>query len=147
MNLSWLQRKSQTASAPPFRNPDVLPSFQKFEGYARAVYEKEELFNLPSYLEREKTCILNYIHSIGLKLELLSQRVEDFEGVFSYLAKRYTEEIAREISAFDLYRFVEYGYGLLLKEESGKVVGTIFELFYSSPVPSSFTIRLSVDES
>ncbi|MEM8900150.1 MAG: hypothetical protein AAGC85_18695 [Bacteroidota bacterium] len=147
MSLSWVPEISKEQIS---RHTDGVGEpiiFRKFSGEINSPYHYSELQDQALYLDKEKEDILGYFHSRGLQVSFLHQNEEDFEGVLAYLKNRYAPTHAQEICAFDLYRFTEFGYGLLLKDRNSQIVGTIFELFYDTAIPSSFTIRLSIDES
>ncbi|MEL6192915.1 MAG: hypothetical protein AAFR66_12735, partial [Bacteroidota bacterium] len=147
MSLSWVPEISKEQIS---RHTDGVGEsiiFRKFPGEINSPYHYSELQDQALYLEKEKENILGYFHSRGLQVAFLHQNDEDFEGVLTYLDSRYDSSHAQEICAFDLYRFTEFGYGLLLKDRNSQIVGTIFELFYDTAIPSAFTIRLSIDES
>lgn len=98
------------------------------------------------FIDSKKITIEKYIKQAGLKLTLMRPTDEDFFGVLSFLSNRYSKEQALEICTFDLYRFVEYGHGVLLKNERNEVVGTVFEIFYDTAEKTSYTIRLAISE-
>lgn len=89
--------------------------------------------------------IRNYVQSFDFSLKTTNDA--DTPAVQEFLRERYPIEMAQEICAFDLHRFRQYGHGLVLEDEQGKVRGTIFELGYDTPERTSYTIRLAVDES
>lgn len=147
MSLSWVPEISKEHIS---RHTDGVGEsiiFRKFPGEINSPYHYSELQDEAFYLEKEKENLLSYFHSRGLQISFLHQNKEDFEGVLTYLENRYDSSHSQEICAFDLYRFVEFGYGLLVKDRNSRIVGTIFEVFYDTAIPSAFTIRLSIDES
>lgn len=80
----------------------------------------------------------------GLKLRLYNN--EDIPLIKDFLEERYVPELAAEICAFDLHRFEEYGHGVILLDEQGRVRATIFEVGYHTTEKTSYTIRLAVAE-
>ncbi len=88
--------------------------------------------------------INSYVQSFGLELKLICD--QDIPAVKDFLARRYPEEMAKEICAFDLHRFRQYGHGLVLQDRSGRVKGSIFEIGYDTVEKTSYTVRLAVDE-
>ncbi|MEZ4826665.1 MAG: hypothetical protein R3C61_10295 [Bacteroidia bacterium] len=91
-----------------------------------------------------KAIIERYILSMGLKIRLMKN--EDTPGVLEFLSRRYPPHIASEISPFDLYRFRNFGHGILLEDQHGKIQGTIFEEVYGTVEKTSYTMRLAVSE-
>jgi hypothetical protein len=78
----------------------------------------------------------------GLKLQMI--RNDDIPRVKKFLYEHYPREVAAEICAFDLHRFMEYGHGLVLINDQEEVKATIFEVGYHTPEKTSYTIRLAV---
>ncbi|MEL7533766.1 MAG: hypothetical protein AAFN10_20805, partial [Bacteroidota bacterium] len=70
----------------------------------------------------------------------------DIPAIKDFLEERYEPELAAEICAFDLHRFEEYGHGVILLDDAGKVRATIFEVGYHTNEKTSYTIRLAVAE-
>lgn len=104
------------------------------------LYWKDREYFIKSQLED----IENYIFREGLTVSQLTQH--DVDAVITFLYERYPAEVASEISAFDLWRFIEYGHGVLLWDDEGRVKGCIFEIGYGRRANTSFTIRLAVAE-
>ncbi|MEZ4775690.1 MAG: hypothetical protein R3D00_21090 [Bacteroidia bacterium] len=88
--------------------------------------------------------IEEHIRSYGLKIRLMTNN--DTPGVLEFLSRRYPPHIASEISPFDLYRFRNFGHGILLEDKMGKIHGTIFEELYGTKEKTSYTMRLAVSE-
>lgn len=94
------------------------------------------------FINSQQQMIERYVSQQGLMLsEMDTQHVD---AVIDFLYRRYPKEIASEISSFDLWRFIEYGHGILLWDEAGYVQGCIFEIGYRKKPDTSFTIRLAV---
>lgn len=88
--------------------------------------------------------IEDYVHAYGLKIRKM--KPEDTEGVIKFMNERYPPEHAIEICAFDLYRWREYGHGIILEDVNGDIQGTVFEVGYDTLESTSYTIRLAVSE-
>lgn len=133
------------------------PDYQENDGFRPLLYQKpSELCKQPGQelplFWREKmefsrewrSLIRNYIQAYNFSLA--TSRDEDTPAIQRFLEGRYSVEMAREICPFDLHRFRQYGHGLILKDHTGEVRGTIFELGYDTPEKTSYTIRLAIDE-
>lgn len=88
--------------------------------------------------------IEGHIRSYGLEIRLMANK--DTPGVLDFLSRRYPAHIAGEICPFDLYRFRNFGHGILLEDTKGKIQGTIFEEIYGTLEKTSYTMRLAVSE-
>lgn len=88
--------------------------------------------------------IERYINAARLKLKLISDM--DTPKVKAFLSRRYPTELANEICAFDLFRFRNYGHGLVMEDDTQQIRGTLFEVGYDTAEKTSFTIRLAVEE-
>lgn len=115
-----------------------------------AICEAQEtlpLFALDSkdYIEANKESIRKRVSDLGLSIGKISCNDDDFQGILDFLKRRYPKKLASEICEFDLFRFVEYGHALILKDTRSQVVGTVFEMGYDTPEKTSYTIRLAID--
>lgn len=89
--------------------------------------------------------IAKYVASYKLDLKQIVDY--DTPKIKAFLDRRYPRRLADEICSFDLYRFRKYGHGVVIENDQGEVMGTIFEVGYHTPEMTSYTIRLAVDES
>lgn len=117
------------------------PQICKEPGQELPLFWREKL----EFSREWRQLIRNYIQSFDFSLK--TTRDQDTPAIQEFLKERYPIEMAQEICAFDLHRFRQYGHGLVLEDQDGKVKGTIFELAYDTPEKTSYTIRLAVDES
>lgn len=83
------------------------------------------------------------VADLGLSFKNIQS--EDTSAIKDFLNRRYPKRLADEICAFDLFRFREYGHGIILVDDGGIVRGTIFEEKYDTAEKTSFTIRLAID--
>jgi len=97
-----------------------------------------------SFSQDWRKSIARYINSC--ELEICEIEDCDTPAITDFFEKRYLPEMASEICSFDLFRFRNYGHGLILKDKEGKVQGTVFEIGYDTPEKTSFTIRLAISE-
>lgn len=68
----------------------------------------------------------------------------------NFTRKRYPDTLKAQVTEYDIYRFISHGNGLLIEHRNGepnKLVACIFEVGYRSPDRTSYSLRLSVDES
>lgn len=84
------------------------------------------------------------VASSGLKLKLIENK--DTPAVKAFLNKRYPKRIADEICAYDLHRWSKFGHGLVLENQAGEILGTVFEVGYDTPEKTSYTLRLAISE-
>lgn len=155
-----------------FKNPSTEPflSLQKNSiirnlstAYGRETEVKPHLYKKPSaicqttaeslpliwkdpiqFAEDWMAQIQTRVEALGLKLKHMEDA--DTPYIREFLLRRYNERMANEICAFDLFRFRNFGHGILLTDESGKVQGTIFEIAYDTEEKTSYTIRLAIAE-
>lgn len=92
---------------------------------------------------------LDLIETTLIHKGLLLQRacVEDVESLFAFIKKRYPSQIAEEISAYDMYRFIKFGHGLVVRTHDSRIVACLFEAGYDTQERTSYTLRLGVDQS
>jgi len=86
-----------------------------------------------------------YLQSLGLTLRYVTPG--DILAIENFILLRYKSEQATEISPYDLYRFIEFGHGLLLENEQKEVKGCLFGVRYDTAFKESYTVRLGIDES
>ncbi len=85
------------------------------------------------------------INSYGLSLRMA--RLEDIDPIIDFLITRFIRD-PEAISKYDLYRFIEYGHGLIVENGQQQIVGCLFEIGYEKEqVKISYSIRLGIDES
>jgi len=85
------------------------------------------------------------INSFGLRLRMA--HLEDIDPIIDFLVTRFIRD-PEAISKYDLYRFIEYGHGLIVENEQGHIVGCLFEIGYEKEQTKiSYSIRLGIDES
>lgn len=97
------------------------------------------------FISLSKEKIENEIKAMGIIFRAAT--FDDMLPIETFISIRYPEEIADEISAYDLYRFIEFGHGMVLQSPSGNIAGCVFEIGYDTPDKTSYSIRLGVDKS
>jgi hypothetical protein len=81
----------------------------------------------------------NYIFRLAENRDL----VPLFDFIKSYARPGELEEV----STYDMYRFINYGYGLVIENSEHEIVGTIFEIGYDNSERVSYSIRLVIHPS
>lgn len=56
------------------------------------------------------------------------------------------KDIPHWVSVYDLYRFIEFGQGIIVESADKKMIGSAFEIGYNTPDKTSYSIRLVVDK-
>ena len=138
----------QTVRNPDYQENDALRPllYQKPAEICKQPGQELPLFwrEKMEFSREWRSLIRNYIQAHDFCLT--TSRDEDTPAIQRFLNERYPIEMAQEICPFDLHRFRQYGHGLILKDQTGEVRGTIFELGYDTPEKTSYTIRLAIDE-
>lgn len=75
-----------------------------------------------------------------------NEDIETLEVFIQYRYACFTPEIAEEISKYDLYRFINFGHGLLIENSERKILACLFEVGYDTEDRMSYTLRLGVDD-
>ncbi len=89
--------------------------------------------------------IENEMKSKGLSLRVAS--FDDIRPVERFIAKRYRSDLATEVSAYDLFRFIEFGHGLVIEDNEKTLLGCLFEVGLDTIERTSYSVRLGIDES
>jgi hypothetical protein len=100
---------------------------------------------LERFVERYKTTVRTQIESNGLKLRLA--KIEDILSIEKFIEGHYKKELIDEVSPYDIYRFIEFGYGVIIETPANDIVGCIFEVGYEAPERPSYSIRLGIHSS
>lgn len=134
------------------------PKFEPDQAPAPLLYQKPEALCKPIFKDLPNSFWQDQIQfsrewreSIARALERQNLSISkldkhDTPRVISFLHRRYPAELAKEICAFDLYRFKQFGHGVVLENKDKEVVGNVFEVAYDTSDRTSYTIRLAVDE-
>lgn len=142
---SFLQRVRQPEYQPAGLQSEVL--YRKPEALCKPIVNE-----IPTGFWRDtvhfardwRDSISEMVETFGLNIRTISN--EDTPAIIDFLNRRYPPELAKEICAFDLYRFKKYGHGVILHDKSGQVKGNVFEVGYNTREETSYTIRLAVDQ-
>jgi hypothetical protein len=79
-------------------------------------------------------------------LLLRSAQIQDIMPVWHFIRNRFPPALSEEISPYDLFRFIEFGNGIILEnQQSSEILGSVFEVGYDTPERTSYTLRLAVD--
>lgn len=68
----------------------------------------------------------------------------DLVQLYQFIKAFARPEEIEEVSTYDIFRFVNYGYGLVVHDEQAQIVGCIFEIGYDNAERASYSIRLVV---
>ncbi|MBN1579000.1 MAG: GNAT family N-acetyltransferase [Chitinispirillaceae bacterium] len=99
----------------------------------------------------EKKFIRRFKDEIEKELSVrgLSIRLATFADILpleTFIQTCFKPEEASEVSPYDLFRFIQFGHGLLLENNEPSIVGCVFEIPYDTPDKVSFLIRLGIDK-
>lgn len=84
------------------------------------------------------------IKACGLKLRMAE--LNDIKPMYDFITNRFDIIYIDEISLYDIYRFIEYGHGVILEDENNIIKGSLFEIGYQKGHKISYSIRLGIDE-
>ena len=85
------------------------------------------------------------INSHGLSLRLA--KLSDIEAVYDFIMGRFNKEYIDDVSKYDLFRFIEYGHGIIVEDFQKKILGCLFEVGYEKKWKISYSLRLGIDKS
>jgi len=104
------------------------------------------LLNKMDFAKAYKENIQAEISSHGLFLRMAE--IKDIDPVYNFIITRYTKEYLEDVSRYDIFRFIEYGHGLIIEDAHQQILGCLFEVGYEKDHKKiSYSIRLGVDES
>ena len=125
--------------------PDYI--FNKPKSICKKLDEWEKgilLLNKTDFAKAYKEKIHAEINSYGLKLRLA--KLSDIDPVYDFIISRFKKEYLDDVSRYDLFRFIEYGHGLIVENDQKEILGCLFEVGYEKTVKVSYSIRLGLDE-
>jgi len=82
----------------------------------------------------------------GYDLSLRTAKLSDIEPVYDFIIARFKKEYIDDVSKYDLFRFIEYGHGLIIENVQSEILGCLFEVGYEKIRKISYSIRLGIDE-
>lgn len=97
------------------------------------------------YISLYMRIIENEINTRGLNLRLAT--FDDIVPVSEFIRKRYRSDLANEVSPYDIFRFIEFGHGLIVDNAEKGILGCLFEIGYDTIESTSYSVRLGIDES
>jgi hypothetical protein len=97
------------------------------------------------YISLFMRIIENDVNSKGLLLRLAT--FDDIIPVSEFIKKRYRIDLADEVSPYDIFRFIEFGHGLIVSNKDRVILGCLFEIGYDTIESTSYSVRLGIDES
>jgi len=96
------------------------------------------------FIQAYKDYIQRFFHEKGYLLRQAAYN--DIIPAVNFSSKQYDPILAHEISAYDIYRFITFGHGLILEDNEAQIRGCIFEVGYDTKDRTSFSIRLGIDK-
>jgi hypothetical protein len=66
--------------------------------------------------------------------------------VYEFIISRFNKEYIDDVSKYDLFRFIEYGHGLIIEDSHKIILGCLFEVGYEKKWKISYSLRLGIDE-
>ena len=78
--------------------------------------------------------------------EIRTSNYDDINALWSFTEARYVKLEGNELSAYDYYRFIKFGTGLILHKKE-EICACVFEIAYDKPQRTSYPLRLVLDES
>ena len=121
--------------------------FVKPESICKKLDEWEKsvlLLNNTDFIKAYKEKIHAEINSLGLSLRLA--KLSDIDPVYDFIISRFSKEFIDDVSKYDIFRFVEYGHGLIIEDEKDTILGCLFEVGYEKIRKISYSIRLGIDK-
>ncbi len=97
-----------------------------------------------AFIKVYKEKIKETINSYGLSLRLAN--LSDIEPVYDFIISRFNKEYIDDVSKYDLFRFIEYGHGIIVEDSQNKMLGCLFEVGYEKKWKISYSLRLGIDE-
>lgn len=144
-SVNW-RNQEITTTLPVFKAPK--PLYQKPKEICRpvgsAILDAWDMRQTMEFCQEWRTRIEATVQSIGLEIRKMDDG--DTPGILKFMENRYPPFHQKEVCAFDLFRWRNFGHGVVLADKSGNIQGTVFENGYDTPEKTSFTIRLAVAE-
>ena len=94
-------------------------------------------------LYREKRRIENLVSDLGYSLRLAQN--SDVWNINELTYKNFTPEAAQGISLYDLYRFINYGYPVIILNSDNEVLGYDLSISYNDEHKTSYEIAIAID--
>jgi hypothetical protein len=106
--------------------------------------ERILLLDKEDFAKAYKERIHAEINSYGLSLRLA--KLSDIDKVYEFIMTRFNREYIDDVSKYDLFRFIEYGHGLIIEDSQKGILGCLFEVGYEKIWKISYSLRLGIDE-
>ncbi len=104
------------------------------------------LLNKMDFSKAYKKKIEAEINSFGLNLRMAE--LADIDPVYDFIITRFAREYIEDVSKYDIFRFIEYGHGLIIEDVHQQILGCLFEVGYEKKQKKvSYSIRLGIDDS
>ena len=102
------------------------------------------ILNTTDFAKAYKEKIHAEINSYGLSLRMAE--LSDIDPVFDFILSCFSSEYIDDVSRYDIFRFIEYGHGLIIEDEKNTILGCLFEVGYEKITKISYSIRLGIDK-
>lgn len=102
------------------------------------------LLNKTDFAKAYKANIQTEINAYGLSLRMAE--LADIDPVYDFIINCFDEKYIEDVSRYDLFRFIEYGHGIILENANKEILGCLFEVGYEKVHKISYSIRLGIDE-
>lgn len=119
-----------------YKKPDFL--CRKAEGREAEYLQMSE----EEFIENSLHDIDREINQHGLSFRRATK--EDIYDLMDFIAVRYRADLKDEVSPYDIYRFIEYGHGIVVENGENKIRGCLFEVGYQTPDMVSYSVRLGI---
>ena len=119
--------------------------FQKPNGICIDLTEEEKghlKLQNNDFVDTYLNSISNEIQSHGLIFRLA--KTTDILPIKQFIEKHYPKDQIDEISPYDMYRFIEFGHGVVIESKNNEILGCLFEIGYDTVEKPSYSIRLGV---
>jgi len=107
----------------------------------------QHLHETELFIKTNKQEIERFFNDQGLKL--VKGELNDIERLYRFTHDRWIifgERIANDLSAYDIYRFILFGYALMLENKEGELLACVYSAYYQTPDKCTFNLRLAMDE-
>jgi len=105
-----------------------------------------ELLNNDDFIAVGENTIIKELSSMGYTLRKAD--FSDILNIINFMNIRYKDfppQVVSDVSQYDIYRFIEFGHGLVIEDTNGNIVASVFEEPYNSIDKTSYTVRIASD--
>ena len=102
-----------------------------------------DYFETQTFIREEKRKIEQLVEKLGCRLRLAVYK--DSPGIRKLLEERFRPPVAAQISIYDLYRCINYGYTVVIDNPEGEILGFDISSGYDDREGTSFGIIVAID--